>query len=126
MNEPVKNAAIQTQNAKELSESLAQAIAQARAQSPTAGQSIPNGAIVRFDLKDNSPNDFDDEACIAANWNGREALVESLATFAELGEKDHEYYNIHFLPCDSLTPSMTGVSGYNLTIINDGTDREQI
>lgn len=49
--------------------------------------------------------------------NGQKAKIDSLDTYVELGNKDHEYYNITFLP-PLEHREMFALSGYHLTLFN--------
>lgn len=83
-------------------------------------QSIPNGTEVTFDLNGVSSAEFDlDDETHDSDWwerkldelDGKKAIIECLATYTELGDKNLEYYDIEFGDGTILY----AISGYHLT-----------
>jgi len=83
-------------------------------------QSIPNGTEVTFDLNGVGATEFGfDEEEHDSDWwehkldqlDGKKAIIECLATYTELGDKNHEYYDVEFGDGTILYT----VSGYHLT-----------
>ena len=72
------------------------------------------GDEVRFQMKDVSPEDFEDNEELAESHNGQKAIISSIATATatvdDLGDKNFEYYDIEF--GDGI--EMIAVSGYHL------------
>lgn len=89
-------------------------------------QSIPNGTEVTFDLNgvEATGFGFDEEEHDSDWWehkldqlDGKKAIIEYLATYTELGDKNYEYYDIEFGDGTILY----AVSGYHLTPISNET-----
>ena len=77
-----------------------------------AKQTFKEGDLVRFNSKDISQEEWDDvEMGEITKYENQIAKVVCLACYAELGEKDYEYYDIRFKDGKSFEV----ISGYHLT-----------
>jgi hypothetical protein len=78
-------------------------------------QSIPNGTKVKIDFKDLEWEMLNEtDGAYVKKDNGAECIVESLATFSELGDQDYEYYNLKNIKTGK---EYCGHSGYNIVIV---------
>ena len=57
-----------------------------------------------------------EEYDLIAKEDGKEAVIDCLATYTELGDKDYEYYNITF----KSGLEVEAISGYHLTRLDNG------
>jgi hypothetical protein len=71
-------------------------------------QSIPTGTKVKFSLEHLTENEFGEKV---AYLEGYVAVVNRLATFSELGDKDYEYYDIQFIKNGLV---LNAISGFHL------------
>lgn len=77
-------------------------------------QSIKNGTKVTFNAR-GMEGEFEDVDLNVEPYENKEAIVEYLETYAELGDQDSEYYTIKFE--DGFI--INGCSGYHLTKIQN-------
>lgn len=79
-------------------------------------QSIPNGTLVMFDLKDIRVEEFPEEQREDVELaDGAEGCVLCLTMATELGDQDYEYYDVEFDTPDGVI-KLEGVSGYHLVL----------